>query len=381
MSRSHRTSGPIRRVGAAFIGIAICGLLRSPPAVSADETADEIRLGAQIAKEIESHYRVVTDPAMVDRLARVGDALVPVVDRKDLTYHFRVIDIPGVNALGVPGGWVYVTRGMMKFVRSDHELAAVLAHELTHVAHRHYYIQQARESRMAPALIIAAALSVLARSAAPIVGVSLATQGAMANYQRDLEKEADLTGISYLTKTSYSPVAMLTLMEHLAQADKLTGRPDLGPLYQDHPVPDERVDYIRDALIARGFPIVRRIPEGYLKITLDPPDGSDGQPVTVLVDGRPIIRLGATVAGDGPSRRAQGLAARLNAFFNTDPAPYDVRDVISPGRWTVIGGQTELFEVTPEDAAYANGSPKAVAEGLRARLAEALAEAPYYRKF
>src|SRR5205807_384368 len=293
MSRSHRTSGPIRRVGAAFIGIAICGLLRSPPAVSADETADEIRLGAQIAKEIESHYRVVTDPAMVDRLARVGDALVPVVDRQDLTYHFRVIDIPGVNALGVPGGRVYVTRGMMKFVRSDHELAAVLAHELTHVAHRHYYVQQARESRMAPALVIAAALSVLARSAAPIVGVSLATQGAMANYQRDLEKEADLTGISYLTKTSYSPVAMLTLMEHLAQ----------------------------------------------------------------------------------------GLAARLNAFVNTDPAPYDVRDVISPGRWTVIGGQTELFEVTPEDAAYENGSPKAVAEGLRARLAEALAEAPYYRKF
>src|SRR5205807_5563363 len=187
MSRSHRTSGPIRRVGVAFIGIAICGLLRSPPA-AADETADEVRLGAQIAKEIESHYRVVTDPAMVDRLARVADALVPVVDRQDLTYHFRVIDIPGVNAPGVPGGWVYVTRGMMKFVRSDHELAAVLAHELTHVAHRHYYIQQARESRMAPALIIAAALSVLARSAAPIVGVSLATQGALANYQRDLEK-------------------------------------------------------------------------------------------------------------------------------------------------------------------------------------------------
>src|SRR5437879_12000481 len=82
MSRSHRTSGPIRRVGVAFIGIAICGLLRSPPAVSADETADEIRLGAQIAKEIESHYRVVTDPAMVDRLARVGDALVRSEERR-----------------------------------------------------------------------------------------------------------------------------------------------------------------------------------------------------------------------------------------------------------------------------------------------------------
>src|SRR5205807_9460256 len=106
MSRSHRTSGPIRRVGVAFIGIAICGLLRSPPAVRADEAADEIRLGAQIAKEIVSHYRVVSDRAMVVRLSRAGDALVPVVDRQELTEHLRVIDTLWVDAPVVSGVWV-----------------------------------------------------------------------------------------------------------------------------------------------------------------------------------------------------------------------------------------------------------------------------------
>ncbi len=369
-----------RRAAALLLGLVLCASFTLPVA-RADQTADEINLGAQAAKEIESHYRVVSDPAMVERLTRVADVLTRVVDRQDLTYKVKILDIPGVNALGVPGGWVYVTRGMMRFVRTDHELAAVLAHELTHIAHRHYYIQRDRQSRMMPALILAAALSVLAHSAAPLVGASVATQGALANYQRDLERDADLTGVSYLTKTSYSPVAMLTLMEHLDQMDKLAGRPDLGPLYQDHPRPDERVHYIQDELRARGVPIIRRISEGYLVLSLDPAASVGGEPVMVLVDGHPVVQLGATVGGQAPIDRARALAATLNAFFNTDPAPYDVRAVGLQGQWSVIGGQLRLFEVTPQDAAYAGGSPQVVAEQLRGRLAEVLAAAPYNRKF
>ena len=372
-------TGP-RRAVVLLLGLAVCVAL--PPTVAgADQTADEVALGAQAAKEIESRYRVVTDPAMVERLTRVGGVVARVVDRQELTYRFKILDIPGVNALGVPGGWVYVTKGMMRFVRTDDELAAVLAHELTHINHRHYYIQQDRQSRMMPAIVLAAALSVLAHSAAPLAGVSIATRGALANYQRDLERDADLTGISFLMKTRYSPVAMLTLMEHLDQVDKLTGQPDLGPLYQDHPRPDERVSYIRDDLRGRGLPIIRRIPEGYLVLSLEPPDPAGSEPVAVLVDGQPVIQLGATVEGQSPITRAQALEARLDAFFNTDPAPYDVRAVGLQGLWSVLGGQLRLFEVTPQDAAYAKGSPQAVAEQLRGRLADVLAAALYNRKF
>src|SRR6516162_6881182 len=221
MRNSARPGHP-RSACLALIALAFCAL-SWPPAVAADQTSDEVKLGAEIAKQIESHYRVVTDPAMVARVNRVAAVLVPVVDRQDIAYHFRIIDVAGVNAMGVPGGYVYITRGMMRFVRSDDELAAVMAHELTHVAHRHYYIQQKRQNAMLPAMIVAAAIAVLAHSAAPIAGIGMMTQGAMANYQRDLEKEADLTGVSFLVKTTYSPVAMLTLLEHLSQVDKLTG--------------------------------------------------------------------------------------------------------------------------------------------------------------
>jgi beta-barrel assembly-enhancing protease len=363
--------GRTRQAGAILLSLALCALVL-PASVRADQTSDEVKLGAQTAKEIESHYRVVTDPVMNERLAEVSNALVRVVDRQDIQYQFKIIDIPGVNALGVPGGWVYITRGMMKFVRSDHELAAVVAHELTHVAHRHYYIQQERQRRMLPALIIAAALSALARSAVPLYGVAMSTQGALANYQRDLEKEADLTGISYLTKTSYSPVAMLTLMEHLAQADKLTGQPDYAELYYDHPRPDERVAYIQRDLVTRNVPISRRIAQGYLRLALDPPGPVDNQPVTILVDGRPIFQVGTAAVGQPVAERAKTLLDRLNVFFNTDPGPYDVRAVNITDQWSVIGGQTRLFDVTAQDAAFAKMSPQALAEQFRKQLADAI---------
>src|SRR5947209_8406136 len=118
---SRWMTGP-RRAVALLLGLAVC--VGFPPTVAgADRTADEIALGAQAAKEIESQYRVVTDPAMVERLTRVGGVVARVVDRQELTYRFKILDIPGVNALGVPGGWVYVTKGMMRFVRTDDELA------------------------------------------------------------------------------------------------------------------------------------------------------------------------------------------------------------------------------------------------------------------
>jgi Zn-dependent protease with chaperone function len=366
-----------------FVPLALAALLLSQASGAArfPPTSDEVKLGAQAAKDLESRYRLVTDPAMVDRITRIGETLSRVVERQDLTYHFRILDVPVVNALSLPGGWVYVTRGMMRFVRTDHELAAVIAHELTHINHRHYYIQEERASHMTPALILAAAISVLAHSAAPILGVQLAAQGAMSDYQRDLEREADLTGITYLTKTPYSPVAMLTLMEHLAQLERLSGQPDDLGIYQDHPKASERVAYIRDDLVHMKIPIVRRTAEGYLKISLDPASPAGDQPVTIRVDNEPVLTIGAGGNGQTPADRATGIVARLNTFFNRDPAPFDPRVAAIQDRWSVVGGETVLFDVSPQDAAFARMTPEALAQDFKIRLSRVIAAAPYNRKF
>jgi len=134
-------------------------------------------------------------------------------------------------------------------------------------------------------------------------------------------------------------------------------------------------------LIRLGIPIVRRPAEGYLRISVEPPAPAPGQPVTIRVDGHPVVTLGATVNGDPPAGRARAMVSRLDAFFNTDPAPYEVRAVHLLDRWSVIGGEQVLFDVTPEDAAYAKTTPAALAEAVRARLADVIAAAPYNRKF
>jgi|SRR5579864_1546357 len=379
-----------RRLGVLVAAIAVAAVpllgapgTRSLPGSAAAQfpsTADEIKFGAQIAQSIESHYRLITDPAQVARLSRVGDAIARVVERQDLVYHFKIVSVPGINALSIPGGWVYVTEGMMRFVRSDDELAAVVAHEMTHVNHRHYYIQAARQARMGPALLLALALSVLAHSPAPLLGAQISMESVMNDYQRDLEREADLNGVAYLTKTPYAPIAMMTLMEHLAQETRFVGQPDPTG-FEDHPLPQERVAYIHDDLVSRHIAIVRRPVEGYLRIAFEPAQPAAGAPVTLRVDGQPIVVLGATVGGQGPADRAAAFAARLNSFFNRDPEPFDVRAVMVDGGWGVVGGETPLFEVTPQDAAFAQTSPEALAADIHAKLARVISAAPYVRKF
>jgi len=175
-------------------------------------------------------------------------------------------------------------------------------------------------------------------------------------------------------------VAMLTLMEHLAQESRFVGQPDPTGL-EDHPLPQERVDYIRADLQNRHIPIVRRPVEGYLKIALEPAQPAAGAPVTVRVDGQLIVTLGASVDGQAAADRALALAVRLNTFFNRDPEPFDVRAVAAGGTWSVVGGEMPLFEVTPQDAAFAQTTAAALAEEIHASLTRVITAAPYVRKF
>jgi len=99
------------------------------------------------------------------------------------------------------------------------------------------------------------------------------------------------------------------------------------------------------------------------------------------VDGRPVLTLGAVVGGQMPLQRAQTVEDQLNGFFNTDPAPYDVRVSTLLGQSSVIGAQTVLYRVAPEDASYAHVDADALAMTVRTQLAQAIDNAPYNRKF
>ncbi len=131
----------------------------------------EVEFGKKVVAEIEKHYKFVTDPELVERVDRIGQVLAeiarqtPTVARygesgpAPFQYTFRIIDEKEVNAFSVPGGFIFVYRGLLDFVSSDDELAAVLAHEIAHAAHRHVMKlirddAKVQQSVLLPALLV-----------------------------------------------------------------------------------------------------------------------------------------------------------------------------------------------------------------------------------
>ena len=343
--------------GGGLLTLVISLTLLAMPASAQPSAADEVRLGQVYARRLESQYKLVKDPAAAERVARVGGAVAAASDRPELPYTFKILDLDIPNALSLPGGFIYITKGLLAFVRSDHELAAVLAHEVTHAAHRHQ-LQMIRRSNEAAfwTLLIA----VLSRDAAIAVGAQLVGVGLMSGYSRDLEREADLTGISYLMKTSYTPVAMLTLMERLAHEEQLQPRQDAGA-FADHPTAQERVAYIEADLKRRGIPLLRRPAANYLKMIVRTVPEQGRQVGEILVNFLVVLRL------PDPARVGT-IAGRLDRFFDTDPDPSEVTVLRAADGWEIVGGRILLMTLTPDDAAVLGVPVDDAAGQLQARL-------------
>lgn len=179
--------------------------------------AEEERIGA------EQHQQVIregggayADPALAGYIDRLGQALVAQSEQPGSGYSFVVLDDDGVNAFALPGGYIYVTRGLLALASNEAEVAGVLAHELGHVVARH---AAQRYSRSMATGVGVTALSVvgLAFGIPPIAG-DLAGFGAQAwlqDYSRDQELEADRLAVRYMTRAGYDPEAMVTLFRKL----------------------------------------------------------------------------------------------------------------------------------------------------------------------
>ena len=147
----------------------------------------EIALGKETDAEIRLQYVIYDSPALNEYIKKVGMALAPHTHRPHLVYHFAVLDIPVANAFASPGGYIYVTRGLLAMMNSEAELAAVLAHELGHVNARHHV------QRLSNLLLVEFSLtlgSALSDTFAEISGAaSIGIQLLFLKYSRDDERE------------------------------------------------------------------------------------------------------------------------------------------------------------------------------------------------
>jgi predicted Zn-dependent protease len=169
----------------------------------------EISLGRQANTRILKETPVYADPELGKLVQQVGEELASHSHRPELFYRFTVLDSTAINAFALPGGYIYITRGLLAYLNSEAELAAVLGHEIGHVTARHSVRQQSTAA-------VTGILGAVVSASTGVQGVNtltdMASTAIVRGYGRDHELEADRLGAEYLAKSGYDPNAMLEVV-------------------------------------------------------------------------------------------------------------------------------------------------------------------------
>ncbi|MFH0771063.1 MAG: M48 family metallopeptidase [Candidatus Omnitrophota bacterium] len=201
-------------------------------------TEEEISIGNQVAKEVESKYKLSDDDAQNRRVQRIGGKIAVVSDRKDLRYYFKVIQDNEVNALSTPGGYVYVNTGLLDKADDD-ELAAVIAHEVGHIAARHAV--QSIQANMTASLVSGLVFSKVKTSDEIKQSAAIALNLAMLGYSRDDEFEADKLGVKYSYYAGFRSDGMVTFLEKLQLENKQNPFDKALVYLRSHPLYSDRI--------------------------------------------------------------------------------------------------------------------------------------------
>ncbi|MGB9128088.1 MAG: M48 family metalloprotease [Thiobacillus sp.] len=172
----------------------------------------EIQLGAQAHQDVLKEYAALKNPALQAYVDEVGQQLARQSHRPHLQWHFTVVDSPDVNAFALPGGYVYITRGLMAYLNSEAELAGVVGHEIGHVTARHGVRQQSASTAAGLGAVLGSILVPGMNNQAGATLLQTLAQAWTAGYGREHELESDRLGAEYLAKTGYNPQAMIDVI-------------------------------------------------------------------------------------------------------------------------------------------------------------------------
>jgi predicted Zn-dependent protease len=225
------------------------GARRTRRAMSEEE---EIEQGRQAAAEVEHSMGFAGSAELNAYVARIGQRLATHSSRSHLEYEFHVVDMKEPNAFALPGGYIYVSRGLLALMNDEDELATVLGHEIGHVAARHSVQRQAKSRPWIPLQILAGIGGAAASVVSPALGSAVAGAGqlpaalAMASYSRKQEEQADRLGQQYAAAAGWDPAALASSMDALTREQQLEGGGDpyRRSFFDSHPTTPDRA---RDA--------------------------------------------------------------------------------------------------------------------------------------
>ena len=236
--RSRRT-----RLLATLVAAALASACASNPVtgrreVSLISEAEEIAMGRQGDAEIRREMGVYADEELQRYVSGIGDRVAGVSHRPALPWTFTVVDVPAVNAFALPGGYIYVTRGLLAHLSDESELAGVLGHEVAHVTARHASQQYTRSAGGSLGVLLA---SIFVPGVRPFSDLASAGIGTFfLKYGRDDELESDRLGVEYASKAGWDPEAVPRFLETLSRLDAMSAR-GVPNWLSTHPDPGSRV--------------------------------------------------------------------------------------------------------------------------------------------
>jgi predicted Zn-dependent protease len=200
--------------------------------------SQEIEMGKQAAQEVEQSIGLYKDPKVEAYVSKMGQSLAEQTNRKGLPWQFHVVEDASVNAFALPGGPVYVTRGILGTLMTEAQLAGVMGHECGHIAARHSANQISKAQVAQLGLGIGSVLSPQLASLGQIAGAGL--QVLFLKFSRDDENQADKLGFAYMANDGYDPRQMVDVFKTLERVGKLAGAGKLPEWLQTHPDPGNR---------------------------------------------------------------------------------------------------------------------------------------------
>jgi predicted Zn-dependent protease len=245
----------IRRIP-IFLLLALAGC-----SVSQDQ---EVELGRQNADEINAHLPIVTDPAISSYIQSLGESIAKNTSRSDLEWHFYVVNTKDINAFALPGGFVYVNRGLIESADRLDELAGTLGHEIGHVVERHSVKQMQKAQKANAGVAIVCTLTSICHSGLAQAAVQVGGSALFSRYSRQDELQADSEAVVNVARAGYSPQGIpdlfqVLLKEREYQPTKVEG------WFASHPLEESRIGKANQLIAtlpeARGKRFITDAPE------------------------------------------------------------------------------------------------------------------------
>ena len=332
----RRLRGSVARVGAlTFVLVAgvwaADGRTILKPGWNMFSPQQDVEVGQQVSPDAERQLPMLNNARVDDYVDSLGRRLASNAPGERYPYHFKVVNDPAINAFALPGGPIYVNRGVIEAADNESQLAGVLAHEISHVALRHGTNQASKASAAQLPLAVLGGLigSDSTKSALAQLGASFAVNSILLKYSRSAESQADIMGTQILFDSAYDSRAMGQFFEKIEAQQAGRGQVEF---FSNHPSPDNRIERVEeevtllggarrdDATNDREFDDVKR----YLASL----PGSSGRDQT-----QPRVASGSSTTPERPSGRFLGAE---NAILR----------ISHPDNWQVYG-QGDALTIAP----------------------------------